>query len=145
MLSKIVKNERLIEDLELRLDDLSSSYASELRTLQHQVRTLEGPLISETKNAQKENEALIREIDRTQSINREILVMSTEIKPPVVVDDYSGGYPNRRLHNMSSIKVEEVEAALNMDENNYEAFSDSTVTMQKMQRNVKRRNIQGKA
>jgi hypothetical protein len=33
MLSKIVKNERLIEDLELRLDDLSSSYASELRTL----------------------------------------------------------------------------------------------------------------
>ena len=127
MLSKIVKNERLIEDLELRLDDLSSTYATELRTLQHQVRTLEGPLISETKNAQKENEALIREIDRTQNINREILVMSTEIKPPVV-DDYSG-YPNRRLHNMSSIKVEEVEAALNMDENNYEAFSDSTVTM----------------
>jgi hypothetical protein len=72
--------------------------------------------------------------------------MSTEIKPPVVVDDYSGGYPNRRLHNMSSIKVEEVEAALNMDENNYEAFSDSTLTMQKMQKNtqVKRRNIQGK-
>jgi hypothetical protein len=30
---------------------------------------------------------------------------------------------------MSSIKVEEVEAALNMDENNYEAFSDSTLTM----------------
>jgi hypothetical protein len=59
--------------------------------------------------------------------------MSTDIKTPVV-DDY--GYPQKRLHNMSSIKVEEVEAALNMDENNYEAFSDSTLTMQKMQKNT---------
>ena len=51
MMSKIVKNERLIEDLELRLEDLVSTYTTELRTLQYQVKTLEGPLISETKNA----------------------------------------------------------------------------------------------
>ena len=49
-------------------------------------------------------------------------------------------------HNFSSIKVEDVEKALNIDENNYEAFSDSTLTVQKMLKNKhvsKRRNIQG--
>lgn len=65
MMSKVVKNERLIEDLELKIEDLVATYSTELRTLHHQIKTLEGPLISETKNAQKENEALIREIDRT--------------------------------------------------------------------------------
>lgn len=33
MMSKIVKNERLIEDLELRLEDLAATYSNELRTL----------------------------------------------------------------------------------------------------------------
>ena len=139
MMSKIVKNERLIEDLEIRVEELVGTYTSELRALHHQVKTLEGPIIYETKKAQKENEALIREIDRTQNINREILVLSTEIKP-TIIEDYSGsgdgGYPHKRLHNMSSIKVEDVETALNMDENNYEAFSDSTLTMKKMQKST---------
>lgn len=44
---------------------------------------------------------------------------------------------------MSSIKVEEVERALNIDENNYEAFSDSTLAIHKVMKNTqaKRRNI----
>ena len=37
---------------------------------------IKGPLVSETRNAQRENEALMREIGRTQNINREILVKS---------------------------------------------------------------------
>lgn len=149
MMSKVVRSERLIEDLELRLEDLVATYTTELRTLQHQIKSLEGPLISETKNAQRENEALIREIDRTQNINREILVLQTENKAPAL-DDYEGGAiggVQKRINNMSSIKVEEVERALNMDENNYEAFSESTLTMHKMMKNTqaKRRNIQGKS
>jgi hypothetical protein len=51
MMSKIVKNERLIEDLELRLEELVGTYTSELRTLHHQVKILEGPIIYETKKA----------------------------------------------------------------------------------------------
>ena len=139
MMSKIVKNERLIEDLQVRLEELVGTYTTELRELHHQVKTIKGSLISETKKAQKENEALIREIDRTQNINREMLVLSTEFKL-TIIEDYrgsgGGGYPQKRLHNMSSIKVEEVETALNMDENNYEAFSDSTLTMKKMQKST---------
>jgi hypothetical protein len=50
-MSKIVKNERLIEDLDLKLEDLVSTYTTELRTLNFHLKTLEGPLISETKNA----------------------------------------------------------------------------------------------
>jgi hypothetical protein len=51
MMSKIVKNEKLIEDLDLKLEDLVSTYTTELRTLHFHLKTLEGPLISETKNA----------------------------------------------------------------------------------------------
>ena len=56
------------------------------------------------------------------------------------MDDYNvvrGSSANNKInnHNFSSIKVEDVEKALNMDENNYEAFSDSTLTVQKMLKN----------
>lgn len=120
MMSKVARSERLIEDLELRLEDLVATYTTELRTLQHQIKSLEGPLISETEKALRENEALIREIDRTQNINREILVLQTENRAPALDDYESGaiGGVHKRINNMSSIKVEEVERALNMDENN---------------------------
>ncbi len=65
MMSKITKNERLIEDLELKVEDLVCTYTTDLRNLQHQLKCLEGPILHETKKAQRENEALIREIDRT--------------------------------------------------------------------------------
>jgi hypothetical protein len=57
----------------------------------------------------------------------------------------------RTIHNISSIKVEEIEKALNLDENNYEAFSSEGIVASGAQRTqnkssiVKRRNIQGGA
>lgn len=90
MMSKITKNERLIEDLEFKVEDIVCTYTTDLRNLQHQLKCLEGPILNETKKAQRENEALIREIDRTQTINREILFLSTA--PDFnTVDDYNVG------------------------------------------------------
>jgi hypothetical protein len=42
---------------------------------------MRGPLVCETRNAIKENEALLREIDRTQTVNREIINRSAQVSP----------------------------------------------------------------
>ena len=78
---RLVKAERSIEESREKLQVVYRGFTRELGGIRDTIDQMRGPLVCENRNAQKENEALLREIGRTQNINREIIVKSAQMSP----------------------------------------------------------------
>jgi hypothetical protein len=78
---RLVKAERSIEESREKLQVVYRGFNREVGGIRDTIDQMRGPLVCETRNAQKENEALLREIGRTQNINREIIVKSAQMSP----------------------------------------------------------------
>ena len=70
---RLVKAERSLEESREKLQVVYRGFNREVGGIRDTIDQMRGPLVCETRNAQKENEALLREIGRTQNINREII------------------------------------------------------------------------
>ena len=79
---RLVKAERSLEESREKLQVVYRGFNREVGGIRDTIDQMRGPLVCETRNAQKENEALLREIGRTQNINREIIGgKSAQISP----------------------------------------------------------------